>query len=350
MNKLLCAFAAGLLGLTVPTALAAQVPATDYDLLIEQVTLRPGVTADVHVHVFVNEARPCVGQTLFAVHGFAHTSAAWRPLAEALFAGAPDDVGVVCRVAAVDLPGRGGSSLPSGLLYSDLVLADEVTALAGALDGLEAAGEHPTTIVAHSQGGLLTQMLQQRLLDAGSSLLLRYQVSRVTLFASVGPAGLPWNFIDSGVGLAILAQLIGFDPDLGLVASVPDAVFPYLFFTDLAGNLASGAPTPAEVAADGLSAPEPLLASLNLVGAPPFSRETIAPGIFARENGTRLVVVGYQEDVLIRPEEVALLYQHLTGEEPGRDVVVITGPESVHDLQLTDPDRLLDALEASQKL
>lgn len=346
MNKLQCAFAAGLLSLAVPTVLTAQAPATDYDLLIDDVALRPGVTVDLHVHVYVNEARPCEGQTLFAVHGFAHTSTAWGPLAEALFAGEPSEAGVVCQVVAVDLPGRGGSSLPTGLAYGDLVLADFVSALAGALDGLEAAGLHAGTIVAHSQGGLLVQMLQQRLLDSGSSLLLRYQIHRAVLLASVGPAGVPWNFVDSGVAAAILGPLIVFDPDLGLVASIPDALFPFLFFTDLAGNLVSGAPTPAEVAADGLNAPEPLLSSLNLLGFPPFAREEIDPGVFAPGNGTRLSVVSFQEDVLIRPEENAILYEHLTGQAPDRNFVVVTGPEAVHDLQLSGPEVLLDALDA----
>lgn len=344
MNKLCCAFAAGLLALAVPASLAAQAPATDYDLTIEHVGLRPGVEVNLHVHVYVDEDRPCVGQTLVAVHGFAHTSTAWGRLAEAQFAGYAGEVGVVCRVAAVDLPGRGGSSLPTGILYGDLVLADFVSALSGALDGLDAAGLHPSVIVAHSQGGLLVQMLQQRLLDSGSSLLLRYQIHRVVLLASVGPAGVPWNFVDSGLAGAILGQLITFDPDLGLVASVPDSLFPFLFFTDLAGNLASGAPTAAEVAAEGLNAPEPLLASLNLLGAPPFAREHIDPGIFAPGMGTRLSVVSLQDDLLIRPEENALLYQLLTGLEPDRDVVVVSGPEAVHDLQLSDPARLLMAL------
>lgn len=349
MYKLFCVFTAGLLGLALPAALAAQAPATDYDLLIDDVALRPGVTVDLRVHVYVDEARPCVGQTLFAVHGFAHTAATWGPLAEALFDGDPGEGGVVCRVAAVDLPGRGGSSLPTGMLFGDLVLADYVSALAGALDGLEAAGVLPGTIVAHSQGGLLVQMLQQRLLDSGSSLLLRYHVHRAVLLASVGPAGVPWNFVDSGVAAAILGPLVVFEPDLGLVARVPDALFPFLFFTDLAGNLASGAPTPAEVAAAGLNAPEPLLSALNLLGFPPFAREEIDPGIFAAATGTRLGVVSFQEDVLIRPEENAILYQHLTGEPPDGAVVVVTGPEAVHDLLVSAPELLLDALTGAMR-
>lgn len=344
MRKLLCGLTGVLLGLAVPAAVAGQVPATDYALLIEDVALRPGVTADVHVQIFVDENRPCQGQTLFAVHGFAHTSAAWGPLAEALFAAAPGDAGVVCRVAAVDLPGHGASPPPEGIVYGDLLLADYVTALAGALDGLEAAGVHPGSIAGHSMGGLLVQMLQQRLTDDGSSLLLRHGIHRAFLFASAPPAGFAWNFVDSGTAGAIIGQLIVFDPLLGLVARVPDALFPFLFFTDTSGVLAAGAPTPAEVAAQGLSAPEPLLATLNLVGAPPLAREEIDPGLFALGTGTRLAMVSYQEDVLIRPSENAVLYQHLTGQPPGNDFVVVTGPATVHDLQLSAPQLILEAL------
>lgn len=344
MRKLLRGLTGVLLGLAVPAAVAGQVPNTDYELLIEDVALRPGVTVDVHVQVFVDENRPCQGQTVFAVHGFAHTSAAWGPLAEALFAGAPSDAGVVCRVAAVDLPGRGGSPPPDGMLFGDLLLADYVTALAGTLDGLEAAGVHAGTIAGHSMGGLLVQMLQQRLLDNGSSLLLRHGIHRALLLASAPPAAIPWSFVDSGTAGAILGQLIVFDPLLGLVARVPDALFPVLFFTDTNGVLAAGAPTPAEVAAQGLNAPEPLLATLNLVGAPPLAREVIDPGIFALGTGTGLAMVSFQEDVLIRPSENAILYQHLTGQPPGRDFVVVTGPETVHDLQLSAPQLILEAL------
>lgn len=344
MRKLLCGLTGVLLGLTAPAVVAGQVPDTDYELLIEDVALRPGVTVDVHVQVYVDENRPCHGQTVFAVHGFAHTSTAWGSLAEALFVGPPGDAGVACRVAAVDLPGRGGSPPPTGIVYGDLLLADFVTALEGTLDGLEAAGLHVGTIAGHSQGGLLVQMLQQRLLDEGSSLLLRHGVHQALLLASAPPAGLPWSFVDDGTAAALLGQLIVFDPVLGFVASIPDSLFPFLFFTDTNGDLAAGAPTPAEVAAEGLNAPEPLLAALNLVGAPPLTREEIDPGIFAVGNGTRFSMVSYQEDVLVRPAENAILYEHLTGQPPGSHFVEVTGAETVHDLQLSAPQLILDAL------
>lgn len=344
MNKLLCAFAAGLVSLVLPAVLPAQAPASDYDLLIEDVALRPGVTVDLHVHVYVDESRPCAGRTVFAVHGFAHTSTAWSPLAEALFDGPAADGGVVCRVAAVDLPARGGSSPPTGISFGELVLADYVSSLAGALDGLEATGVHVGTIVAHSQGGLLVQMLQQRLLDSGSSLLLRYGIHRAVFLASVGPAGVPWSFVDSGTAGVILSQILELDPVLGFVFRIPDGLFPFLFFTDTQGVLASGAPTAAEVAAAGLSGPEPLFSALNLVGAPPFARETIDPEIFAAARGTRLTVVSFQEDVVVRPEENAVLYPLLTGRAPDGDFVVIPGGDAVHDMLVSAPDGLLAAL------
>jgi pimeloyl-ACP methyl ester carboxylesterase len=344
MNKFLCGLAAVLLGVAAPAAVAADpLSPTDHDLTIEDVPLRPGVEVDLHVRIFVDETRPCQGQTLVAVHGFAHTAATWGAFAEALFAGEPGATGVVCSVAALDLPGHGGSTLPTGMLYGDLLLADYVTAIAAALDGLEAAGLRPHAIAGHSMGGLLIQMLQQRLLDAGTDLQRRHGIHQAVLLASVGPAPLPWEFVDGGTAAALLGQLVTFDPALGLVAVIPDALFPGLFFTDLDGNLVAGAPTPAEVAALGYNAPEPLLAALNLVGAPPLAREEIDPGIFARRHGTRLSVVSYQEDVLIRPSESALLADHLTG-DGSATVVVVTGPDTVHDLHLSAPELLLEGL------
>ncbi len=330
----------------VSGASASPLPNTDYDILIPGIELRPGVEVDIHVKVYVNEDFPC-RRTLFAVHGFVHTAATWGPLAEALFddnSRSPRPSGpVACRVAAIDLPGRGGSSLPTNLAYGDLVLDDHVSAVLGTLDALRDEGVRPGKIVGHSQGGLLIQMAQQRLIDQGSDLRSRFQIRGAVLLASVGSAEIPWFFVDSGAGGQIIAQFLTVDPVLGAVISIPDVVFPGLFFTDLAGVAAPGTPTPGEVTALGYNAPEPLLATLNLVGAAPFSRPSIAAGIFGRQHRTRLAIATFDQDILIRPEENALLYEHLTGDATLRRLVAVTGPGTVHDLHLADPAGLLAA-------
>jgi len=50
----------------------------DYAIVLDDVVLRPGVTVDLHLQVFVNDRTPCVGRTILAVPGFAHTAATFR--------------------------------------------------------------------------------------------------------------------------------------------------------------------------------------------------------------------------------------------------------------------------------
>ncbi|PON18793.1 hypothetical protein C2W62_06150 [Candidatus Entotheonella serta] len=290
--------------LVVQSALAA--PNTDYDVTIEDIELRPGVEVDIHVEVFVNEATPCRSRTFFAVHGFAHTAATWQPLAESLFDNNPTGP-VVCRVAAINLPGRGDSSLPSGLSYSELTLNDHVTAILATLDGLRSRGVRPRALIGHSQGGLLIQMAQQELIDSGTNLRRQFRIRDVILLASALPAQIFWDFLNSGAAEAVISQFLTNDPVLGQVIDIPDAAFPGVFFSDLNGNVASGAPPLAQVASRGYNAPEPLFATLQLVGEAPFSRPSINRGIFAPQRGTRLFMATYEQDVLFRPNESAQL-------------------------------------------
>lgn len=331
--------------LTVLAAGAQPVPRTDHDIFIENIALRPGVKVDIHVKVFVNEGMPCHGRgrSLLAVHGFAHTAATWEPFAEALFSDNPTGR-PVCRLAAIDLPGRGGSTVPTGLQFSDLLLDDFVTAIEATLAGMNSRGVAPSTLVGHSQGGLLLQMLQQRLIDRGTNLRQRFGVRRAVLLASSPPEGLPWLLVESGAAEALLAQFLAIDPLLGPVVSAPDAAFSSLFFSDLQGVLASGAPTPAEVGERGFNAPEPLLAAANQVGAPPLRRPRIDGGIFSKSERTRLFMVTYEQDTLIRPEENAVLYEFLTEDARLRRLTVITGPETVHDFHVSSPRDLLTAV------
>ena len=56
----------------------------DFDITLEDIVIRPNVTTNIHLKVFVNELQPCDGKVIFAVHGFAHTAATWGPFAEAI--------------------------------------------------------------------------------------------------------------------------------------------------------------------------------------------------------------------------------------------------------------------------
>src|SRR5918996_3020962 len=148
-------------------ALAHALPpgGTDTDIVLSEVPLRPGVTADIHLKVFVNAAQPCLGRTILAVPGFAHTAETFGPLAEAIFASTPHGQ-YACRIVAIDFPGHGDSSLPSaGLPFGFLSLSDYVSVVLATLERLPSYGLHPRTLLAHSQGGLVVQMAQQRLKD-----------------------------------------------------------------------------------------------------------------------------------------------------------------------------------------
>lgn len=327
-------------------ALAAALPAADTDLVLPQVPLRPGVTVDLHLKVFVDEARqaaaPCAApKVVLAVHGFAHTAATWARYADARFA---EPEGRPCAVLALDMPGHGGSSLPQGLLFGELTLDDYATALLAALDALQGSAFAPTELVGHSQGGLLIQMAQQRRVDEGSSLRQADGIAEVELLASAFPAGLPWSFAESGAAAALLGSLIvPADPVLGPHVAVPAGLWPVLFFSNLSAQVAPGAPTAAEAAANGWIAPAPLYASLQLVGAPPFGRPLVAEGVFAGRYGTRLSVVTFEQDQLIRPAEGQALMRHLTGGENGQIFIVVPGTYAVHDLYLSDPAAILRA-------
>ncbi len=327
---------------TPASADAIPLPASDADLLYHGVQLRPGVTVDLHVKLFANAGWPgpvCPAENVvLAVPGFAHTAATWRPYAQALFADASQHA---CALLALDPPGHGGSGLLSGILFGELVLDDYVTALLAVIDSLHASGFAPARLIGHSQGGLVIQMAQQRLLGAGSS-LRQAGIREAELLAPVPPAEVPWSFVDSGAAAQLLgAFLVPNDPVLGPHAEVPDAVWPSLFFTNLSGQLASGAPTPAQVAANGYNAPAPLFASLQLVGAPPFQRPSISAGAFAGQNGTRLTVVAFEQDQLIRPNELRATLDRLTGEQGAPSFFLVGGAEAVHDLLVSNPASIL---------
>jgi hypothetical protein len=61
---------------------------------------------------------------------------------------------------------------------------------------------------------------------------------------------------------------------------------------------------------------ESLAAVANLMGAPQVPRATFDRGTFGRGNGTKLDVVSFQYDTLVRPAENEALYPYATDSEP----------------------------------
>jgi pimeloyl-ACP methyl ester carboxylesterase len=321
-------------------ALPAAAAAGETDLTLPAIPIRSGVTADIHVRVYRSDDPACAGRTVLAVHGVAHSAASWEPFARrALVQGLAGQT--VCTFAAFDLPGHGASSLPvGGPKFGNLRLTDDAAVLLGVLQGLRAAAVSADTVIGHSQGGLLVQLAQKALIRNGAT-FAQLGVTQAILLTSVGPRQIPWEFVDGGTATPLLLRFVRFSRPLGLHVGIPEAQWASVFFLDLAGNVVAP-PSLADVAR--FNAKEPSFSSLQLVGLG-LPRLGVPAGAFAPDRGTRLTVIGLENDTIIRPAEQGLLYEHLTGTPAGFDVVTVFGPTTVHDMHVADPDALLAALE-----
>lgn len=317
----------------------------DFDLMLAAVPLRDGVSADIHLKVFVNEKHRCNANTIVAIHGMANTAATWEPLTEALFVDNPMGR-KVCRVIVVDLPGHGESGLPDNLIYSDVTLDDQVRVLVEVLDRLAAMNLHADMLMGHSQGGLIIQLAQQELKNEGTNLRDRFGIKHAVLLAPVPAAPVPWFIADSGLALQLFIDLglIVLDPVQGLVIYIPDTIWGPFFCSNLQGIPAPGTPSATEVAEKGYNSPESISAASQMIGAPPFNRIQVDAGIFDEDSGTHLYIVTYEQDQFIRPEEEAALYMWLTGDETGEGLAVVSGEFTVHNMHICEPESLLNSI------
>lgn len=307
-----------------------------WGIMLEDVALRPGVTVDLFVNVYGD----IDGECQLAVHGGTFAAASWRPYAEAL---GPD----TC-VLAPDMPVRGNSGVPSGAQFGDLDLFDYVTAIEQVLTRLNALDVEPKTIVGHSLGGTVVQMLQQRLVDQGTSLEHRFDIDEAILVASDLPAEVPWALGDSGDLGGLLAAFAVDDPVHGLLFEIPVELWPAFFFTDRQGNIAPGSPSVADIVAAGYNAlGEPLKAIQQLNGTAPYNTRPHADAELF-EDDTRLRVIAFEEDIYVQLGESETLYQHLTGDEDSNCYVPIYGPDTVHTMQFSNPAKLVAAIEAAE--
>ena len=318
-----------------------------YDLTLRGIDIRPGVTLDLHAAVFVDESHACEGNVALAVHGMMHTAATWDRMVAALFDDNPAGR-KICRVVALDMPGRGGSTVPANLWFGDVTPEDYDTAILGALDQLRALHIQPDTVFAHSAGGLLVQIAQQRLLERGTDLRNAYGVKDVVLLASATPKQIPVYVIDSGLFAQTVMSFAQVDQIVGTLA-IPDSVWAWLFFapnpTTNPSLVVPGAPTPAEVAARHYNAAEPFGFLTGLANP-----AAIDAGIFAPAHQTVLSVVAYERDITFRPDEERALYRYLTGDETGERFVVVPGYEAVHETHITNPALLLRCLASSVRI
>jgi len=300
------------------------------------VALRPGVVSDVAVTVRTNpHHHHCKGTTIAAVHGFAHTATTWNPIVDDIFS--PPYSANLCRAALIDLPGHGRSDRPSGLIFSEVSLNDYVTAVIGALDGLEQRGIHLDAVVGHSMGGLIIEAMQARMLSQQTSLAKRYGISLAVLLSPTPAAEHPWLFAESGEAAQVISAFVINDPIEGTVVRVDPASWDFLFFTNFAHELSPGTPSPALVVANGYISDEPLVAAAELVGLPPWSRVSAGDKSFAPEHGTLLLLVNPSQDVFNLRTETRAAHVQLTGKSSLIGVLEVDDPFAVHDMHIAQP-------------
>ncbi|MFW6088548.1 MAG: alpha/beta hydrolase [Gemmatimonadota bacterium] len=333
--------------------LEAAGPPSDVSLHLDDIVLRPGVSADLHVRLYVNEALPCRDpkRTALAIHGVNHTAASWETFAEAFFTGSRGRHGQqLCQIAALDHVGHGLSGLPEGdLLFGEVTIQDYARSVVGVLDRLFRRGLRPAIIMAHSQGTLTIQTVQQMLANEGTSLARRFRVRDVVLLGTQGPAEAP-NQIPPGTD-QLLFSLITATPERGTFVLGPPPVFQALWFSNLTNVLSSRAPTVGEIAARGWASDVPLFAILQNVeldpSIDPFPRPSVSAGVFGPGSGTRLQMVDFADDPFSLTPDAEEAYRHLTGDNTLSGFVTLTDPanEAIHDFPITDPALVRAAID-----
>lgn len=327
-------------------------PPRDASLFLEDVSLRPGVVADLHVRLLVNEALPCNDpkRTAFAIHGVNHTAASWERLADAFFSGPRRQQ--LCQIAALDQVGHGLSGLPEGeLLFGEVLIQDYARSVIAVLERLSRRGIRPGIVLAHSQGTLTTQTVQQMLADQGTSLADRFRIHDAVLLGTQGPQEAP-NAIPAGID-ALVATLITTTPERGTFILGPPEVFQALWFSNLVGALSSRTPSLEEIALGGWAADAPLFAVLqNLEGDPavdPFPRPSVSAGVFGPGSGTRLQMIDFADDPFSLSPDAQAIYLHLTSDGSLSHFVTLTDPlelnEAIHGFQVTDPGTVRAAID-----
>jgi pimeloyl-ACP methyl ester carboxylesterase len=328
-------------------------PMDDYDLFFDQVELRPGVTADIHVKVFVNDQqpRPWFGKTVFAIPGGGHTAQSWDQYAEAVFTH-PFKGPTTGRLVAIDPPGRGQSTGPAGMSFGELLLDDEVTAILETLDRLQDHGIYPSEIIGHCSGGLTIQMAQDRLVQGGSSLFQEYGISRAVLLSPAVPAPIAWHWADGAD--AFMPFLMLAEPPLGWHFDVPAEVYLATFYSNLSGQVSPDAPSAEEIETRGYRALWPLFWVLQIFGEtgypelPFLPRPEVSPGIFGLQSGTLLHVVSYVDDLLVFPSQATEQFDHLVCCPWWSRNTVVEAEENVNDrvhaLYISNPSVIIEAM------
>ena len=276
---------------------------------------------------------------VLALAGIGFTAAVWEHMADALFA-ERGRRSTYCRLYAIDPPGHGNSGLPNGMLFGDMTLLDLLTAYRNTWERLTELGVTPETVIGHSQGALLTQLLQNRLLEEGSSLRAEFGARDAVLLGASPPAAIEWSAASPDL-LALLSGFVTFTPERGTFAVAPPEAWVGISYTNFAG-----VPHPDTPLADlpRTTSPESIPSMLELFGFAGFARPEVQRGVFARGNGTRLSVVAFTQDPFGLVSEQEELYEYLTNDCRLSRFAVVEDEFAVHNLHDAQPELILDAL------
>lgn len=332
----------------VSQARMAGAPATDFDLVLDDVELRPGATADIHVRVGMNEARPCrdPARTALLVHGVNATAASWDPFVEAFFEG--DATDQLCLVAAMDHAGHGKSGLPVGsVLFGELTVQDYARTLTGVLERLRSRGIRPSILMGHSQGTSTIQTVQEMLLAKGESLEERYGVRDVVFLGTQGPAQLQAGFLlpEEEVA-AVIGSLLTTTPEKGTFVQGPPTLYQDLWFINLDLVLSSKAPSLEEIEENGWHSDVPLFATLQAAGQDGFTTPPVRSGAFRSDHGTTLHNVDFADDPWALTPRAREIHEYLTGDPSLSGFVSLSDPvnEAVHAYMTTHPEVVREAI------
>lgn len=315
-------------------------PATDFGLLLSDVELRAGASADIHVRVFVNEARPCHDprRTALFIHGVNATAASSEDFANAFFTGPTRDA--LCLVAAIDHAGHGESGLPRGVLFGELMVEDYSRTVIEVLERLRREGIRPSILVGHSQGTSTIQTIQQMLVESGTSLRERFGVRDVVFLGTQGPRELRAGFLFPDQAVAdLITSLVTTTAEKGTFVQGPPQIFQQLWFINLALQLSSAAPSLETIAANGWNEDVPLFAALQGAGQGGFDTPSVDAGVLAPRLGSALHVVDFADDPWSLTARAQEIYVYLTGDGSLTGFVSLVDPndEAVHDYMITHP-------------
>jgi pimeloyl-ACP methyl ester carboxylesterase len=301
------------------------------------VALQPGVSADVAVQVIDNPhvVPPAIDVVL--VHGLSQTGASFVPLANALFS---DSMGnKVGHAIIINLPGHGLSAGPTGLPFAYLAFEDYAAAVTGVLGALRSHGMSSDVLIAHSMGGAIVQIAQEKLLSQGTSLRAKYGVKGAVLVAPVLPSNLPWAF--TPIAQSVLGGLPPYaDPVLGPAVNIPIGLWIFLFYSDQFGSVVPGTPI--------LDIPQYVSVESIVAGAQTgrfIGSTPVRANAFGQQNGTDLAVLNLSRDGLFTEAEHRGLYEHLTGDASDRFFFRITSADAVHNVHTFDPAVLLHPIK-----